>query len=65
MTKVIDRNGKEIDFDAAVQLMDEDLREKVHGEFSGETEQEFIEAYAEAHIEKFGENFAPYEGGAW
>lgn len=65
MTKVSDANGREIDFDAAVMLMDDDVRESVAAEIAPCTDQEFIEAYARAHEERFGEGFAPYAGGAW
>lgn len=53
------------DYDAAVNLMDEELREELHRSMSHSTPQEFIERYAEKHHEKFGDGFAPYEGGAW
>lgn len=64
MTKVLNISGDEIDFEAAVQLMDDELREELHAE-GIDTEQEFIERYAEAHEAKFCEEFAPYCGGAW
>lgn len=65
MTKVNDINGNEIDFEAAVHMMDDDLREELAAEgFDGD--QEFFEAYAERHAEKFdGEQFAPYYGMTW
>ena len=53
------------DYEAAVNLMDEELREELHRSMSHSTPQEFIERYAEKHHEKFGDGFAPYEGGAW
>lgn len=53
------------DYDAAVNLMDEELREELLRTMSNSTPQEFIKAYAEKHKEKFGEGFAPYDGGAW
>lgn len=57
-------NGKEIDFEAAVNLMDGEIRESIAAE-GIEDEQEFIERYAEAHEAKHGEGFAPYVGCAW
>lgn len=64
MTKVLDSKGNEIDFDAAVNLMDDDTREEIAAT-GPESEQDFIEAYAAAHEAKFGEEFAPFVGGAW
>lgn len=53
------------DFDAACNLMDGELREELHRTMCHSTPQEFIEAYAKRHQEKFGEGFVPYEGGNW
>jgi len=53
MAKVINANGKKIDFDAATALMDDDLRETIAG--TVDTEQEFFTAYEKAHEKKFGE----------
>jgi hypothetical protein len=66
-TSVVNAAGQEIDFEAATALMDSDLREKIHldGDFDEGDSQKFIELYAAAHVEKFGEDFAPYHGGAW
>lgn len=54
-------NNTEVSFDACVELMDDDTREKVHSSIdfsSGEpTEQEFLDAYCKAHFEKYGEQF--------
>lgn len=47
-------NGNDIDFDAAVMLMDDGLREKLHADMAPCTEQQFLDAYAQAHAEKFG-----------
>lgn len=54
---VINANGTSIDFDAAVALMDDELRESIHAELSPCTEQEFFSAYEAAHAEKFGEEW--------
>ena len=54
--KVINKAGKEIDFQAAVELMDDDIREALHSE-GYETEQEFFAAYEAAHAAKYGEEW--------
>ena len=51
--------GDEIDFPAAVQLMDDEIRERLHNELAPCTDQEFFDAYCEAHEEKYGEEFEP------
>lgn len=56
MAKVTNREGVQIDFDAAVLLMDDDLREELAAE-GYETEQEFFSAYETAHEDKFGEEW--------
>ncbi len=65
MSKVFDENGAEVDFKAAVNMMDDGIREELHAEMAPCGDQEFFEAYAEAHEERFGESFAPYAGEAW
>lgn len=51
-------NDKTIDFDAAVNLMDDEIREDLNTRIGGCTEQEFMDAYVRAHAEKFdGEEF--------
>jgi len=52
---VTNEYGKEIDFDVAVQLMDDELREELHAALAPCTDQEFFDAYAKAFEEKFGE----------
>lgn len=54
MKKVINLSGIEIDFDAAVGMMDDDIREALHGDIAPCTEQEFFSAYEELHAAKFG-----------
>jgi hypothetical protein len=44
-------------FEAAVNLMDDDLREEIHRELAPCTEQEFLDEYVKRHKEKFGEEF--------
>lgn len=60
-----DARGAAHDFDAACNLMDADLREKLASDMCPCNPQEFIEAYAKRHQEKFGEGFVPYDGGNW
>lgn len=58
MKKQVTLNGKTIDFDAAVNLMDDDIREDLHNKMAPCTDQEFIDAYVEAHAAKYdGEEF--------
>lgn len=55
VTYVINAHGRVIDFDAAVELMDDEIREAVHADLAPCTEQEFFDAYCKAHAEKYGE----------
>ena len=57
MSKVINQHGREIDFESAVSFMNDDIREELHAKLSPCTEQEFFDAYAEAHEAKFGEEW--------
>lgn len=51
-------NGLEVDFDAAVNLMDDEIREQLHSKLAPCSDQDFIDAYVEAHAQKFdGEEF--------
>ena len=50
-------NNEMVDFEAAVMLMDDEIREELNSELSPCSEQEFIDAYAKAHAEKYGEEF--------
>ena len=54
---VINKNGKELGFNAAVQFMDDGIREKLHSEMAPCSEQEFFTAYEEAHKKKFNEDW--------
>lgn len=55
---VEDEDGHMIYYAAAVELMDDDLREQLHREMAPCTNQEFFDAYVKAHAEKFnGEKF--------
>lgn len=59
MTMIYNGAGTEIDFEAAVGLMDDDLREDLHRLMAPCTEAEFFAAYCAAHRDKFGEEFEP------
>mgnify|MGYP002706013112 CR=1 FL=1 len=49
MTMVINSYGVQIDYDAAVELMDEEIREEVAADLAPCTEQEFFTEYATTH----------------
>ena len=58
MSKQVTLNGKTIDFDAAVNLMDDEIREDLHNKMAPCTDQEFMDAYVQAHAAKFdGEEY--------
>lgn len=57
MTMVINSYGVQIDYDAAVELMDEEIREEVAADLAPCTEQEFFTEYAKRHAEKYGEEW--------
>lgn len=45
-------------FDAAVELMDDEIREEIHSEIGGGcTDAEFLTVYMEQHREKYGIDF--------
>ena len=53
--EVINMNGTEINYEAAVELMDDEIRESICGTVA--SEQEFFTAYEKAHAEKYGEEW--------
>ena len=55
--KVINMNGTEINYEAAVMLMDEEIRESLSFEIAPCTDQEFFNAYEKAHAEKYSEEW--------
>ena len=55
--KVMNNYGTEIEWNTAVNLMDDDLREELSADLAPCTEQEFFEAYANAHETKFCEEW--------
>ena len=50
---VVNSCGEEVDFEASITYMDEEIREKLHEEISPCTEQEFFNAYCKTHLEKY------------
>ncbi len=55
--KVINMNGTEINYEAAVELMDDEICESLNFEIAPCTEQEFFTAYEKAHAEKYCEEW--------
>jgi hypothetical protein len=48
--------GVLIDFEVAVKLMDDEIRELTHEE-GHDSEQAFFDAYCQNHLEAYGEEF--------
>lgn len=61
----VDETGNQVNWEAVVALMDDDIREKLHAELAPCSKQKFFEAYAKAHKARFNEDFAPWVGGEW
>ena len=57
MTIITNEFGVEINFDAAVNFMDDEIREMLHQEIAPCTYQEFFDAYCKAHEDKFDEEW--------
>ena len=57
MTSKVLVNGYEVDFDVVVNMMDDEIREELHNELAPCTDQEFVDAYIEAHEAKYNERF--------
>lgn len=55
--KVLNKAGVWIDFRAAVALMDDDICDDLHAEIAPCSDQDFFEAYEDAHEEKYGEEW--------
>ena len=55
MRKVINKHGVEVDFEFAVNMMEEEIREEIHNKLSPCTDQEFFDAYVEKHANVYGE----------
>jgi hypothetical protein len=54
MTNTVMLNGNAISFEAAVSLMDDEIRETLHSELAPCANQAFLDAYIQAHAQKFG-----------
>lgn len=50
-------NEQMVDFDAVVNMMDDEIREEIHNQLAPCDEQEFVDAYVQAHYDKYGEQF--------
>ena len=57
MKNMVNVNGNEVSMDAAVMLMDDEIREAVNSDIAPCTEQEFVVEYCKRHFEKYGEDF--------
>lgn len=53
-TVVINCNGVAVKYEAAVMLMDDDLREELHSRLAPCSEQKFFSAYETEHEKRFG-----------
>jgi hypothetical protein len=53
--KVINLSGTDIDFEAAAQFMDDEIREDLHDKLAPCTDQTFFTDYEKAHWQKFDE----------
>ena len=56
---VVTSYDKVINYKAAESLMDDEIREDLHGDLAPCTDQEFYDAYCEEHKRRFGEEFEP------
>lgn len=58
MTSIVKNDyGVEIDYDAAVELMDNEIREELHRKIAPCSNQAFFEAYCAEHAKKYGKDF--------
>ena len=57
MTSKVLLNGYEVDLDAVVNMMDDEIREELHNKLVPCTDQEFVDAYIKAHAAKYGKQF--------
>lgn len=54
-------NGNEVDYEDVLNKMDDELRGQLHEQLVPCAAQTFLDAYLEAHREKFGEEFELFE----
>ena len=52
---VSNSNGKVLDFEATVNLMDDEIREALANQQDWQSDQDFFTTYEKAHADKFGE----------
>lgn len=57
MATHVEYKKQQVAMDVAVEMMDDVIRERLHDEIAPCTDQEFFDAYVEAHLKKFGEEF--------
>jgi hypothetical protein len=50
-------NGDLVNFNAAVNLMDDEIRESVHRDLAPCTNQQFFNEYCDRHLQKYGTEF--------
>ena len=55
--ETVNYEGKEIDFEAAVNLMNDEIREELSRPWGPKTPQEFFDEYCKKHFEKYGQEF--------
>ena len=53
--KIYNMYGTEVDYDYAVEVMDDEIREKLHNEMIPCSKQDFFSAYELEHLKKYGE----------
>ena len=53
MREVMNCKGKQIDFDVAVEFMDDEIREDLHSKLAPCSDQVFFTAYEKAHENRF------------
>jgi hypothetical protein len=58
--RVVDSEGRYIQYGEAVSAMDDELREQLHVELAPTTPQRFFNEYSRRHEEKFGEEWTDY-----
>lgn len=58
MTTIVNAAGREIDFDAAAQIMDKELTDQID-RIGSDSEQDFFSTYCALHYARFGEEFEP------
>jgi len=58
MTTIINSYGYAVNFAAAVELMDDDIREAINNETIIDDEQQYFNEYCRRHAAEYGEPFA-------